>query len=100
MGRISVSTNPITLKAKPGKHKSKKLKVTNIGTGPLNLIGTGLSEPLSSSGGGTIAPKKRMVITITDAPLTGGSTVTQTLKILSNDPTRSEVDIRVTGNSP
>jgi VCBS repeat-containing protein len=41
-----------------------------------------------------------MVITITDAPLTGGSTVTQTLKILSNDPTRAEVDIRVTGNSP
>ena len=100
MGRISVSTNPITLKAKPGKRKSKKLKVTNIGTGPLNLIGTGLSEPLSSSGGGTIAPKKRLVITITDAPLTGGSTVTQTLKILSNDPTRSEVDIRVNGNSP
>jgi len=101
MGRISVSTTPIRLKGKPGKPQSKNLKVKNIGTGPLDVTGTkGLSAPLSSSGGGTIAPKKRLTITVTDAPTTGGSTVTQTLKIMSDDPNKSELDISVTGNSP
>jgi hypothetical protein len=101
LGRISVSTKPIVLKGKPGKPKTKKLKVKNVGTGPLDVTGTsGLSAPLSSSGGGTIAPKKNLTINVTDAPTTGGSTVTQTLKILSNDPTKPEADISVTGSSP
>ncbi len=101
MGRISVSTKAIVLKGKPGKPKSKKLKVKNIGKGPLTVTGTeGLSAQLSSSGAGTIAPKKSLTIKVTDTPTTGGSTTTQTLKILSDDPTRSEVDISVTGNSP
>jgi CSLREA domain-containing protein len=100
-GRISTSTKPIILKGKPGKPKSKKLKVKNIGTGTLNVTGTaGLSSPLSSSGGGAIAPKKSLRITVTDTPSQGGSTVTQTLKILSDDPTKPEVDVSVTGNSP
>ncbi len=100
-GRISASTNPITLKGKPGHPKSKKLKVKNIGTGPLDVTGTaGLSAPLSSSGGGVLAPKKSLAITVTDSPTTGGSTVSETLKILSNDPTKREVDITVTGTSP
>jgi hypothetical protein len=69
---------------------------------------TGLSAPLSSSGAGTIAKKKSLTIAkkksltinFTAAPTTGRSTLTQTLKILSDDPSRPEVDISVTGNSP
>jgi hypothetical protein len=89
------------LKGKPGKPKTKKLKVKNVGTGPLDVTGTGgLTAPLSSSGGGVIAPKKNLTINVTDTPTTGGSTTTQTLKIFSNDPTKPEVDLSVTGNSP
>jgi hypothetical protein len=89
------------LKGKPRHPKSKQLKVKNIGTGPLDVTGTaGLSAPLSSSGGGVLAPKKSLRITVADSPTTGGSTVSQTLKILSNDPTKPEVDITVTGTSP
>ena len=101
LGRISVSTKPIVLKGKPGKPKTKKLKVKNVGTGPLDVTGTGgLIAPLSSSGGGVIAPKKNLTLLVTDTPTTGGSTTTQTLKIFSDDPTKPEVDISVTGNSP
>jgi hypothetical protein len=101
LGRISVSTKPIVLKAKPGKPKTKKLKVKNVGTGPLNVTGTGgLSAPLSASGGGVAAPKKSVTVSVTDSPTTGGSTTSQTLKIFSDDPTKPEVDINVTGSSP
>lgn len=99
-GRISVSTKPIQLKGKPGHPKSKHLKVKNIGTGPLDVGSTGLTAPLSSSGGGTIAPKHSTTITVTDSPTMVGSTVTQTLKILSNDPMKPQVDIQVTGTGP
>lgn len=99
--RLSVSTKPITLSAKPGKSKSKTLKIKNIGKGPLHVVGTaGLSPPLSSSGAGTVRPKKTLKIKVTDSPTTGGSTITQTLKILSDDPSHPEVDIQVTGTSP
>ena len=99
--RLSVSTKPINLSAKPGKSKSKTLKVKNVGKGTLHVLGTaGLSPPLSSSGSGTVRPKKSLKIKVTDSPTTGGSTVTQTLKILSDDPSHPEVDISVTGTSP
>jgi hypothetical protein len=98
--RISVPTKPITLKAKAGHSKSKHLKVKNVGTAPLDVSSTGLTAPLSSSGGGMVAPNQSTTITVTDSPTKGGSMAKQTLKILSNDPTKPEVDIQVTGNAP
>jgi hypothetical protein len=94
-----VKNATIILTAKVNGHASKKVKIANLGTGPLTGTVSGPpGAPFSASGTGpfSFAPHKSKSVKIIFSPTSPGTFIAD-LTITSDDPGNPSVSVPITG---